>query len=393
VTHDLSASSSRFGHMSPVAVALAALLHASAAFALLATPLREAEPSLDVLEVSLEQEPTPPPAPKPPDPPAQTVEPTPPPAPAPPPPAPPAPKAPPPGRAMLDSAPIGTTMDPLAARALPQVGAAEPETPSTAPIGKEPIQTQEAREEPKPEPPKEIVKVAPAQEEETVKPDPPQQQQLAALAPLPSPPPLPPAPPKLENMLPPVEAPPPPVTASEIPAVAPPPPPPPPKPMPQPARPPQAPPPPAPRAEVPQRQLVPSPLHAPTQPQQQAPGNSQQAARSAPSPFVNPADVYGQRKSHEDYRWSIERQIAQHRSYATNTRDSEEGTVVIAVTIARDGNLLNVGISRSSGSRNLDNMVLAVTRQAAPYPPLPNDLTGDRQTFVLQLNYRRTDLR
>ena len=61
------------------------------------------------------------------------------------------------------------------------------------------------------------------------------------------------------------------------------------------------------------------------------------------------------------------------------------------VTIARDGRLLDVTISRSSGYRTLDNAVLEVIRQAAPYAPLPNDVLGDRHTFVLPLNYRRTD--
>ena len=61
------------------------------------------------------------------------------------------------------------------------------------------------------------------------------------------------------------------------------------------------------------------------------------------------------------------------------------------VTIARDGRLLDVTISRSSGYRTLDNAVLEVIRQSAPYAPLPNDVLGDRHTFVLPLNYRRTD--
>src|SRR5262249_54420703 len=153
------------------------------------------------------------------------------------------------------------------------------------------------------------------------------------------------------NALPPVEAPPPPVSAREIPAVAPPPPPPPPKPAPpQPAPRPQAPPPPAPHVQVPQQQLAPSPLHPPPQPQQRVPDHNQQASRSAPSTFVNPADAYGQRKSQEDYLWGVVRKISQHRYYPKSSRDnSEEGIVVTLVTIARDGRLLDATISRSSG--------------------------------------------
>ena len=61
------------------------------------------------------------------------------------------------------------------------------------------------------------------------------------------------------------------------------------------------------------------------------------------------------------------------------------------VTIARDGRLLDVGISKSSGYKTLDNAVLEVIRSAAPYAPLPNDMLGDRHSFLLPLNYRRND--
>jgi len=386
VAHDLSITSSRFDHISPAAVGLAALLHGAVVVALLTAPPRHSDPMLDVVEVSLEQELTPPPTPKPPDPPPVEA------AAPPPPPPPPTPtvQQPPQPRMGLRDPPIGTTMDRNAPLVAPQVGAAEPEKPSTAPTGKDPTQTQEAREEPKPEPPKEIVKVAPPQEE-TVKSEPVTEQQVAALAP--QPPPPTPAPPKLENALPPVEAPPPPVTAREIPALASPPPPPPPPLNPQPAPRPQAPPPPAPpHALAPQQQPAPSPLHPPPQPQQRAPGNNQQASRAPPSTFVNPADAYGQRKSQEDYLWTVVRQISQHRYYPKSSREnSEEGMVVTLVTIARDGRLIGATISRSSGYRNLDNAVLDVIRQASPYPPLPNDLPGDRHTFLLPLNYKRTD--
>jgi TonB family protein len=86
------------------------------------------------------------------------------------------------------------------------------------------------------------------------------------------------------------------------------------------------------------------------------------------------------------------RKIATHRYYPKSSREnSEEGLVVALVTIARDGRLLDVAISRSSGYKALDSAVLEVIRQAAPYAPLPNDVLGDRHTFVLPLNYRRND--
>jgi protein TonB len=136
------------------------------------------------------------------------------------------------------------------------------------------------------------------------------------------------------------------------------------------------------------QQLPSSPLSNP--PQTHSPAEPQQASRQAPSSaFVNPADLYGQRKAQEDYVWSVTRQIAAHRFYARET--SEEGLVVVLMTIARNGRLLDAVISRSSGSKTLDKGTLDVVHAAGPYAPLPNDVVGDRHTFVVPLNYRRND--
>ena len=303
------------------------------------------------------------------------------------------------------SAPIGTTMDPRAPLKAPDASAAKqgatveattapepkPEPPREASTSqpKEIVKPEPTQEAAKDEPAKEVAKAKPEAKPEPAKEPPKEEQQQAALAPQPPPNPQPP-PPTLEKALPPLEAPPAPVTSREIPRPAPPPPPPPPpKPQPQ-AQP-------APRVQPPQQlppaahqQLPSSPLsHIP---QTHSPAEPQQAARPAPTPFTNPADVYGQRKAQEDYLWNVVRKIATHRYYPKSSREnSEEGLVVALVTIARDGRLLDVAISRSSGYKALDSAVMEVIRAAAPYAPLPNDVLGDRHTFVLPLNYRRND--
>jgi TonB family protein len=404
VAHDLSLTYSRFDHMSPSGVALATLLHALVALAFWwVSPLHHVDETPDPIEITMEQEvPPPPPPPAPPTPQA----PVPPAAQAAPPPPPPQPALQAPPARMGLSAPIGTTMDPRAALKAPDTSSAKqgPTTEATtAPEPKPEPPKEAATSEPtkeivKPEPAQEAAKAEPAKEEakseppQETKPEPPkQEQQQAALAPQPQPPAPQPPPPTLEKALPPLEAPPPPLTSREIPRPAPPPPPPPPPPKPQ------AQPQPAPRAmpqQLPpaaQQQLPSSPLsHLP---QQRSPAEPQQASRQAPSSaFTNPADVYGQRKSQEDYLWNVVRKIATHRYYPKNSREnSEEGLVVALVTIGRDGRLLDVGISKSSGYKTLDNAVLEVIRSAAPYAPLPNDMLGDRHTFLLPLNYRRND--
>jgi TonB family protein len=407
VAHDVSLSFSRYERMSPSGLALAALLHAAVALALYwISPLRHIETTEDPIEITVEQEaptpappaPQPPPEPPPKPPPVQAVQPPPPPPAPTPTPQTPTPQTPAPRMGL--SAPIGTTMDSRA----PLVDS-KPEKPAEAPTEQaEPVKEAEKpapQEAAKPEPPKEIVKVQPEEvakpaqddaKQEAAKEEPPQQQAALAPAPEPAPPP-PPSRPSLEQALPPLEAPPPPVTSQDIPRPAPPPPPPPPPKPPQPAPRAQTPSPPAPHAAAPPQQLPPSPLSQLPQRNTTAPAGPQQATRSTPSsPFVNPADAYGQRKAQEDYLWNVIRKVSQHRYYPKNSREnSEEGLVVTLVTIARDGRLLDVSINKSSGYRTLDNAVLEIIRESAPYEPLPNEMTGDRHTFVLPLNYRRRD--
>ncbi|MBX9701981.1 MAG: energy transducer TonB [Acetobacteraceae bacterium] len=178
-------------------------------------------------------------------------------------------------------------------------------------------------------------------------------------------------------MLPPVDAPPPPLTALDFPK---PPPPPPPKPQP---------PPPQQRAQTPppppQQQLRPSPLSQ--IPQQRPAPNAQAAAQPAPSPLTNPASQYGQRKAEDDYLWLVMRKLSQYRYYPKSRETSEEGVVVMRITVARDGRLLSVALSKSSGYPTLDTGVMDTVRQASPFAPLPPEISGASHTFILPVNY------
>lgn len=80
--------------------------------------------------------------------------------------------------------------------------------------------------------------------------------------------------------------------------------------------------------------------------------------------------------------------LSQHQQFIRNAT-TEAGTVVLRITIARDGRLVDVGLSRSSGSPTLDSFTLSMVRGAAPFNPLPDDIAGSQHTFVLPLNFRR----
>ena len=66
---------------------------------------------------------------------------------------------------------------------------------------------------------------------------------------------------------------------------------------------------------------------------------------------------------------------------------SESGVVVMRITVARDGRLLDVSLVKSSGFPTLDNGVMDTIRQASPYAPLPSDIPGAQHTFILPVNY------
>lgn len=343
MAHAVSLAYTRFDHMSPAALAMTTLLHVAVAAALyMVSPLRhDVDLTPDAIEITMERD-LPPAEPAPPEPVPEPTPPTPPPAAATPTPPPVAPPAPP---VRLGIAPTGPSQDPKA-------------TPGTE----------------QPEPPK---LETPA--EQVAQPEPPRPEQQALATPPPPPPPPPPAR-ELESALPPIEAPPPPLTSQEIPKPPPPPPapraPPPTQqrvqPAPPPARPPQKP------------ALQSSPLS--NQPQARTPAD-QQASRQGPT-FVNPSDAYGTKRVEDRYLWYIAQKLSQQQQFVRNAT-TESGTVVVRITIARDGRLLNVGLNRSSGAPSLDNFVLNMVRQASPYMPLPDELSGAQHTFTLPLNFKR----
>ena len=343
MAHAVSLSYARSDHMSPVAVAMTTTLHLAVAAALYwVSPLNFIDTTPDAIAVTMEREvpppqPETPPPPPTPTPPPQAAAPT---APAaPPPPAPPV---------RLGLAPIAPNPnpDPKATPGVEKPAPTKPETPAA----------------------------------EATQPEPPKAEQQQALATPPPPPPPPPPSRALESELPPLDAPPPPVTSREIPK-------------------PPAPPPPAPKEPPPTQQRVqPAPTPQRPPPQQPAlqssplshlppPPRDQQASRQAPT-LVNPADMYGTRRAEERYVWHIAQKVSQHQQFVRNVT-TEAGSLVLRITIARDGRLVDVGLSRSSGLPSLDNVSLNMVRQAGPYNPLPDDIPGGQHTFILPLNFKR----
>jgi protein TonB len=58
-----------------------------------------------------------------------------------------------------------------------------------------------------------------------------------------------------------------------------------------------------------------------------------------------------------------------------NPRSSVAGTVIMRFTIGVDGQLLSKEIAKSSGSKILDAAATAALDRAAPFPPIPPEIS------------------
>ena len=102
-----------------------------------------------------------------------------------------------------------------------------------------------------------------------------------------------------------------------------------------------------------------------------------------------PGDVLiGQGRQRNDYLSRVARQIAQYRVYPTSAlANNQGGRVVMRVTVARTGQVLDVGVRTSSGWPAIDAAEVETIRRAAPFPPLPSEMPGDPVVLVLPITY------
>jgi len=63
---------------------------------------------------------------------------------------------------------------------------------------------------------------------------------------------------------------------------------------------------------------------------------------------------------------------------------------VIAIQIARDGQIVDMQFEKESGNLDLDNSALRAIKKASPFPPLPPDFEKD--TFDVGVSFSPSDL-
>jgi protein TonB len=64
-------------------------------------------------------------------------------------------------------------------------------------------------------------------------------------------------------------------------------------------------------------------------------------------------------------------------------RSKEGGTVSIAITVTRGGDILSARVAGSSGSPQLDQSVLETVRRASPVPSAPDEVAVSTQSFTV----------
>ena len=88
------------------------------------------------------------------------------------------------------------------------------------------------------------------------------------------------------------------------------------------------------------------------------------------------------------YLTAIARRTSLFRFYPRAALENRErGRVVVRITVARDGRVVDARVSQSSGSRSIDAAEVETVLKSSPFPPLPPDIPGERVAFEVPVNY------
>src|SRR5258708_101968 len=104
---------------------------------------------------------------------------------------------------------------------------------------------------------------------------------------------------------------------------------------------------------------------------------------------AKPAVAESQRHAQEDYLLQVIQKLSRVRYYPKSRQSSESGMVVTRVTVARDGRVLDVELTKSSGFPSLDRGVVESIRQASPFAPLPAEVADSQLSFIVPISYAK----
>ena len=104
-------------------------------------------------------------------------------------------------------------------------------------------------------------------------------------------------------------------------------------------------------------------------------------ATSPPRPKLSAAQV-------ASWHRRIALQVERHKGYPASARARHEtGTAELAFTLDRNGKVVASRIVRTSGSAALDQETIDTVRRAQPFPPPPQNLSGETFDFTVPIRF------
>lgn len=122
-------------------------------------------------------------------------------------------------------------------------------------------------------------------------------------------------------------------------------------------------------------------------------------ASQVPEPFATkpllPAMIEETQISKEDllglengFASLIRERIAAAKTYPTAARQAgQEGKVLVAFVLDKDGHILDLSVQRSSGHEKLDEAAVEAVKKAASFPPIPEKLKRETMSFKLPISF------
>lgn len=92
--------------------------------------------------------------------------------------------------------------------------------------------------------------------------------------------------------------------------------------------------------------------------------------------------------SPDDYLDRVRRHLERYKHYPDDAlKKKQEGTVMVAFTLAHDGTVTGAWITKSSGNPLLDQAALAMLHDGSPVPPVPERYWGRAGPITMPVNF------
>jgi protein TonB len=99
-------------------------------------------------------------------------------------------------------------------------------------------------------------------------------------------------------------------------------------------------------------------------------------------------DTAAARTALQVWEAAMSEKLERFKRYPEDSRERhEQDTVSLRITVSRSGRVLRVAVLHSRGFTLLDQEALRMVQQAAPLPPLPEELSGDRINVIVPVEF------